>query len=160
MEPWEIGLFWEHYGSKFVRNLSEFRRIFASCVYSDLYYIAFPNDRRFVKLIVFTQFLLENVQTIMLAQYDTQHFPIPYSNPNEFNDIGTLWITVGLLTGMSMYNLHDLLNFKPPLTKLVDVLEICSCCHNSGILLLSSQRADKIEIRRYSNQLGKINCLK
>ncbi len=107
MEPWEIGLFWEHYGFKFVRNLSAFRLIFTSCVCSDLYYIAFPNDRRFVKLIVFTQFLLENAQTIMLAQYDTQLFSIAYSNPNELNDIRTLWITVGLFTGMSMYNLHD-----------------------------------------------------
>ncbi len=87
-----------------MRNLSEFSPIFASFVCRDLYYIAFPNDRRFVKLIVFAQFLLENVQTVMFAQYDIQHFPIAYSNPGVINDTGTLWITVTLLNGMSTYN--------------------------------------------------------
>ncbi|KJA27640.1 hypothetical protein HYPSUDRAFT_130586, partial [Hypholoma sublateritium FD-334 SS-4] len=65
-----------------------------------LYYTAFPKDRHILKLVVFVQFLLENIQTVTLTHDNIQYISMAYVSLAGFNEIGTLWISIALMTGL------------------------------------------------------------
>ena len=69
----------------------------------DLYYVAFPEDRIILRFIVIVQLLLETIQTVMLTHDIFEYFTLVYTNPNVLNEIGTLWLSIPLLIGLSTY---------------------------------------------------------
>ncbi|KJA27649.1 hypothetical protein HYPSUDRAFT_130742, partial [Hypholoma sublateritium FD-334 SS-4] len=75
------------------------------CVQVYLYYNAFAKDHRILKWTVFAQFLLEIIQTATLAYDNIQHFTLAYSSTGAdgLNEIGILWISIPLITGLSTY---------------------------------------------------------
>ena len=69
----------------------------------DLYYTAFPKDRRPLKLIVFMQLLLDTTQTAIFTNEVIHQFMD--TNPDVFNEIGTFWFSVPLMIGLSTHML-------------------------------------------------------
>ena len=69
----------------------------------DIYYIAFPKDCCIIKWIVLVSLLLETVQTVTMTQNIIHDFIMRCTNPAALNIIGTKWISVPLMTGMSAY---------------------------------------------------------
>ena len=63
--------------------------------------MAFPNDHRALKLIVSAQLILETVQTVMFTQVMFQQFTLANIDPARLNEVGTLWISVSLIVGLS-----------------------------------------------------------
>ncbi|KJA27653.1 hypothetical protein HYPSUDRAFT_867066 [Hypholoma sublateritium FD-334 SS-4] len=63
-----------------------------------LYCIAFPEDRRFLKLNVLVQLLLETVQTVMFTYDIFHHFT--RADPAELNEAGTSWLSITLMIGV------------------------------------------------------------
>ncbi len=63
--------------------------------------MAFPNDRRALKLIVSSQLILETVQTVMFTQVMFRQFTLANIDPARLNEVGTLWISVSLIVGLS-----------------------------------------------------------
>ena len=98
--------------------LSTFEGKLAQSFFKDLYYTAFPNDRRILKSIVFTMLLLETVQTVVLSQDTIRDFIIGFTDPSAFNAIDKAWFSIPLMTGMSAY-VYFRGKFKTLLTKSV-----------------------------------------
>ncbi len=68
---------------------------------TDLYYTAFPKDFRALKLIVFMQLLLDTTQTVIFTNEVIHQFMA--TNPEVFNEIGTFWLSVPLMIGLSTH---------------------------------------------------------
>ncbi|KJA25594.1 hypothetical protein HYPSUDRAFT_37636 [Hypholoma sublateritium FD-334 SS-4] len=64
-----------------------------------LYYIAFPNDRLFLKLVVFLVVLFETVQTAALVQNSFAYFSVGFLNIQILNEFGSTWFSIPLMTG-------------------------------------------------------------
>ena len=71
--------------------------------YRGLYYRAFPNDQRLLKQIVLLALVLETIQTIMFTQHVLQAITRGFSNLLLADVVGTLWFSVPLMTGLSMF---------------------------------------------------------
>ncbi len=65
--------------------------------------MSFPKDRRFLKLVVFAQLLLETCQTVMLTNDIIRYFTLVYTTLDVLSDPGTSWLSIPLLIGMSTY---------------------------------------------------------
>ena len=70
----------------------------------DLYYAAFPRDHHLLKLIVIVQLLLETIQTVMFTHDIFEHFTQAYIDPTGLNEVGTLWLSVTLMIGLSTWS--------------------------------------------------------
>ncbi len=69
----------------------------------DFYYMAFPNDRLILKLVVFLELMLETVQTVAVT-HDV--FVFFTTDPLVINQIGSSWYSIPLLTGLSAWVLR------------------------------------------------------
>ena len=65
-----------------------------------MYYVAFPKDRLLLKWIVTVQFLLQTVQTAILAHDAIQPFTVTFTSPDLIDNTGTLWFSVVLTIGL------------------------------------------------------------
>jgi len=65
------------------------------------YYIAFPNDRRFIKAIVYTVFLSEIVQTVLITRDAYAVFVTGFGNPASLDDVHTHWFTIPISGGIA-----------------------------------------------------------
>ncbi len=68
---------------------------------SDIYCVAFPKDHRLLKLVVFVQILLETAQTITSTYDFFQHFAAAYTDLEAIIEVGTIWISIPLMIGLS-----------------------------------------------------------
>lgn len=98
---------WILFGILLVQVCAYFRKSFQISltlfVHRD-FYAAFSKDHRIIKLIIFTQLLLEATQTTTLAIDIIQHFTEAYAlGSNVLNEIGMLWISLPLMVGLSTY---------------------------------------------------------
>ncbi|TFK74303.1 hypothetical protein BDN72DRAFT_789560 [Pluteus cervinus] len=64
------------------------------------YYEAFPKDRRAIKCLVYTIFLLETLQTIMFFRDCFVVFTKGLGNPSEVNTTQLCWFAVAILDGI------------------------------------------------------------
>ncbi|KAF5317761.1 hypothetical protein D9619_012567 [Psilocybe cf. subviscida] len=70
---------------------------------SDLYYLGFPNDGVALKSIVYSVFILEALQSTLIARdiYDTFVFGgMVLQDANQLVKVHTLWLSVPVLTGL------------------------------------------------------------
>ena len=66
----------------------------------DLYFIAFPNDNRFLKLLVLAQLGLETFQTVEITR---DIFLFESTGNLDIHNFGTLWYSIPLVTGLSAF---------------------------------------------------------
>ena len=119
----------------------------------DIYCVSFPKDHRLLKLVVFVQILLETVQTIT-STYDLfQHFTVAYTDMEAIIEVGTIWISIPLMIGLStcvtIASSANSWKFGP-----VSVTLIASCIRYSVVLLLLSRHTDAIKICSGFNRHG------
>lgn len=65
---------------------------------------------------VFAQLLLETTQTATYTYDIVHHFTMAYTNPFIIDEVGTIWISIPLMIGLSTY-MHNCVGFNPQLTK-------------------------------------------
>jgi len=66
-----------------------------------MYYLAFPTDPRRNKFFVYSIFLLEIIQTVIITMSAFHVFAEGYGNFAFFNDIDLAWFSVPTLSGIS-----------------------------------------------------------
>ncbi|KAF8227903.1 hypothetical protein L208DRAFT_1294303, partial [Tricholoma matsutake] len=71
----------------------------ALCAQVYLYYLAFLEDRTLNKVLVYSVFMIETVQTMLLLQSGIFLYDF-YSVPSLWPDDTTLWIAIPLLGGI------------------------------------------------------------
>ncbi|KDR82274.1 hypothetical protein GALMADRAFT_240773 [Galerina marginata CBS 339.88] len=65
-----------------------------------LYYLAFPNDPRSVKLLVVGVYLIEATQVGLLTQSAFHEFAEGFGNITLLDEIGTIWFSVPIMGGI------------------------------------------------------------
>ncbi len=76
---------------------------------SDLYYLAFPNDRQFIKYLVYGTYIVEFVQTILLTHDAFAMFGYGFGDLDALTDVQFCWfiaIPVMSAVSASLYTLH------------------------------------------------------
>ncbi len=71
--------------------------------FTDVYYLAFPNDRLLPKLIVCFLFVVELLQTILVTRDAFNNFALQYGNVPDLDNVGFIWFSVLVVTAISMY---------------------------------------------------------
>jgi hypothetical protein len=66
----------------------------------DLYYQAFPNDRRFTKCLVYTVYMIELVQTIIMARDAFTIFGYGFGDLAALTGVHLEWFAICILSGI------------------------------------------------------------
>ncbi|KAF4616578.1 hypothetical protein D9613_008944 [Agrocybe pediades] len=66
----------------------------------NLYHLAFPKDPLRNKILVYSVFILEIVQTCIITDTAFRVFGFGYGDISYFNDIGIAWFSVPIITGL------------------------------------------------------------
>ncbi|KDR71257.1 hypothetical protein GALMADRAFT_75169, partial [Galerina marginata CBS 339.88] len=77
-----------------------------------LYYLAFPNDRVGFKAIVYSAYLLEMIQTTLFTRSSFRIFATGFGDPAILDDIGILWFSVPMLSGLVAFSVHTLYAYR------------------------------------------------
>ncbi len=70
---------------------------------ADVYYLAFPKDGRWTKLLVGGIYLLETVQTIIITHDAFNAYAKGYGNLNALGSAQLEWLAVPIFSGIGMY---------------------------------------------------------
>ncbi|KAF4571674.1 hypothetical protein EYR36_009017 [Pleurotus pulmonarius] len=69
----------------------------ALAVQTYVYYLAFPNDRRWPKAIVLGVFVIEVLQTVLATRDAFRNFATGWGNIEDLEEVGWLWFSVPVL---------------------------------------------------------------
>ncbi|KAF7328669.1 hypothetical protein MSAN_02468500 [Mycena sanguinolenta] len=67
---------------------------------ADLYYRAFPNDRKPIQCLVYTVYLLELVQTILITHDAFTNFGTGFGNTTTLQGVHFDWLTIPIMSGI------------------------------------------------------------
>ncbi|KIM49806.1 hypothetical protein M413DRAFT_21944 [Hebeloma cylindrosporum] len=65
-----------------------------------LYYLAFPNDRSYMKCLVYGIYFLEFVQSVFIVEAGFQTFVNGFGDFEVLNQIKTQWLSIPVLTAI------------------------------------------------------------
>ncbi|KAJ7793126.1 hypothetical protein B0H14DRAFT_3561322, partial [Mycena olivaceomarginata] len=68
-----------------------------------LYYRAFPNDRMSIQCLVYTVYLLEVVQTILMTHDAFTNFGTGFGNTNTLRGVHFDWLTIPIMSGIAAF---------------------------------------------------------
>ena len=68
--------------------------------YTDLYYLAFPTDRLYMKCLVYGIYLLEFVQSILIIEAGFRTFVNGFGDLEVLDQIKTQWLSIPVLTAI------------------------------------------------------------
>lgn len=71
----------------------------------DIYYLAFPHDRRLPKCIVGFTFVIELLQTVLATKDAFRNFGTGWGNMADLDAVGLLWFSVPVLGSVSEYDI-------------------------------------------------------
>lgn len=96
------GHYLESFASKFVSPtlLCLCSIKFSYSLLPDLYYLAFPQDPLRNKLLVYSVFLLEIAQTLLVTDTSFKVFGTGYGNLAIFSDVAAAWFYIPVITGI------------------------------------------------------------
>ena len=88
---------------KFVSNLSPTPLIERSLDMknTDLYFLAFPKDRVYLKCLVFGVYFLEFLQSVLVVDALCRAFVTRFGDVQALDQVETLWLSVPILTAIS-----------------------------------------------------------
>jgi hypothetical protein len=112
-----------------------------------MYYLAFPTDPKRNKFFVYSTFILEVMQTILVTRTAFQVFGEGYGNLANFDSIELAWFSMPIITGIGKYCIAKL----PSNLYLRDS---CSCLYYAKFLRLPNQRSFTIEMGRWCHYRG------
>ena len=119
----------------------EFFILFKTWHCVDMYYLAFPTDPKRNKFFVYSVFILEIMQTIMITRSAFHVFGEGYGNLAFFDSIELGWFSVPILTGIGRQCIENL----PSNLYLRDSW---SCFYCANFLRLPNQHSLTIEMGR------------
>ena len=112
-----------------------------------MYYLVFPTDPKRNKFFVYSVFILEVMQTIMLTHTAFRVFGEAYGNFAILDGIDLAWFSVHILTGIGRHCIAKLLlNLY--------LRDSCSCLYCANFLCLPNQCSFTIERDRWSHYRG------
>jgi len=77
---------------------------------TDLYYLAFPKDRMFLKCIVYGIYFLELVQSALIIKTGFRIFVTMFGDVEVLDQIEMAWLSVPILTSIGeVFYVHELL---------------------------------------------------
>jgi len=112
-----------------------------------MYYLAFPTDPKRNKFFVYSVFILEVTQTIIITHTAFHVFGEGYGNLAYLDSIELVWFNVPIITGIGRHCIAKL----PSNLYLRD---LCSCLYCANFLRLPNQRSFKIEMGRWCHYGG------
>ncbi|KDR70018.1 hypothetical protein GALMADRAFT_255379 [Galerina marginata CBS 339.88] len=77
-----------------------------------MYYLAFPNDPKHNRLLVFGVYLFEAVQTMLLTQSAFHAFAANFGNIVELDRIGTIWFSVPVMGGIVAFAVQSFYAYR------------------------------------------------
>ena len=104
----------------------------------DMYYLAFPTDPTRNKLFVYSVFILEVMQTILITRSAFYVFGRGYGNFAYFNHVQLAWFTIHVITGIGKFR-------SPQLPSNIYSRDICSRFYCANLLRLPNQHSCTIE---------------
>ena len=88
----------------------------------DIYWTAFPSDQWHTKLLVYTLFVLDSLQSILLARDGFSIFAEGFGDMTRLNEIGLVWFTVPILAELGRfanYGAYSVVNALPSTVSLI-----------------------------------------
>jgi hypothetical protein len=65
-----------------------------------LYYLAFPNDRAYMKCLVYGIYTLEFIQSVLIIEYGFRIFVTSFGDIEAIDQLRTAWLSVPILTAI------------------------------------------------------------
>ncbi len=112
-----------------------FQQIASNAFSLDLYYLAFPNDRRPLKYLVYGIYIIESVQTILVAHDTFATFGYGFGDMDALARINFFWLTVPIMSAVGAHSVCYLFS--------VTYQEI-SCLCRAGLLCIPNLHTVKI----------------
>lgn len=72
----------------------------------DIYYLSFPRDPKIAKAFVYTTFLVETVQTIIITETAWHVFAVGYGNYSFYDEVRMGWFNIPLIGGIGEFMLY------------------------------------------------------
>ena len=66
----------------------------------DLYYLAFSNDRMYMKSLVYGIYVLEVTQTILIIETGFRHCVTGFGDVEVFDRVEVLWLSIPIFTAI------------------------------------------------------------
>ncbi|KAF9254145.1 hypothetical protein L218DRAFT_806836, partial [Marasmius fiardii PR-910] len=71
------------------------------CVQVFLYYLAFPNDKKSMKLLVYFLLALDVIQTVIITNDAFQKYGIEFSNPAGLAKMRNAWLSIPTISAIN-----------------------------------------------------------
>jgi len=65
-----------------------------------LYYLAFPNDRAYIKCLVYGIYIFEFIQSVLIIENAFRIFVISFGDVEAIDQVETAWLSVPILTAI------------------------------------------------------------
>jgi hypothetical protein len=72
-------------------------------VLEDSYYVAFPNDQKYLKCLVYGVLVLETIQTGLATSNAFDTFATGFMQPDASDKVHLSWLTAPILSGIGLY---------------------------------------------------------
>ncbi len=82
-----------------------FQQIASDAFSLDLYYLAFPNDRRFTKYLVYGIYVIEFIQTILVAHDTFAMFGYGFGDMDALTRLNYNWLTVPIMSAVGTWSI-------------------------------------------------------
>ncbi|KAK0472970.1 hypothetical protein IW261DRAFT_1343117, partial [Armillaria novae-zelandiae] len=70
-----------------------------------LYYLAFPNDRRFAKYLVYGIYVIEFMQTVLITHDVFATFGYGFGDINTLTRTNSFWLAVPIMSAVGVHNI-------------------------------------------------------
>jgi hypothetical protein len=112
-----------------------------------MYYLAFPKDPKGNKFFVYSVFILEVMQTIIITRSAFHIFGEGYGNFTFFDGVELTWFSVPIIGGIGRLRIA-----KSPSN--LYLRDLCSCIYCANLLRLPNQCSFRIEMGRWCHYGG------
>ncbi|PBK86488.1 hypothetical protein ARMGADRAFT_529128 [Armillaria gallica] len=128
-----------------------------------LYYLAFPNDRKFIKYLVYGIYIVEFVQTMLLSHDAFATFGYGFGDLDALTDVHFNWLIVPIMSAIIACVGHVFYAYRIFIlskSKSVSAFIICICLTNSvaaiitGVFLFQAGNITKLNNRKVSITVG------
>ncbi|KAK0196105.1 hypothetical protein F5146DRAFT_317844 [Armillaria mellea] len=128
-----------------------------------LYYLAFPNDRQFIKYLVYGIYIVEFVQTIFLSHDAFAIFGYGFGNLDALTDIHFYWLIGPIMSAITACVGHAFYAYRIFIlsrSRIVPISVICICLTSSvaaiitGVLSFQAGNITKLNNRKMSIAVG------
>ncbi|PBK86520.1 hypothetical protein ARMGADRAFT_529581 [Armillaria gallica] len=128
-----------------------------------LYYLAFPNDRKFIKYLVYGTYIVELVQTILLTHDAFAMFGYGFGDLDALTDVHLYWFFVPIMSAVTACVGHVFYAYRIFIlsnSQSVPAFVICTCSISSvaaiitGVYFFQAGNITKLNNRKVSIAVG------